>query len=141
MLRVPGRAAHVTAGYGWTTSKIVMAGLDPAISKPVAPDREPAKNRGMQGGWIYIVTNRRDGTLYVGVTSDIARRAWEHREGVVEGFTERYRLKRLVLVERHDDIQSAIQREKNIKHWPRAWKVELIEAQNPEWDDLYDQLA
>jgi len=131
----------VTAGYGWTTSKIVMAGLDPAISKPVAPDRDQAKNRWMQGGWVYIVTNRRDGTLYVGVTSDIARLAWEHREGVVEGFTERYHLKRLVCVEHHDDIQSAIQREKNIKHWPRAWKVELIEAQNPEWDDLYDQLA
>jgi len=95
----------------------------------------------MQGGWVYILTNRRDGTLYVGVTSDITRRAWEHREGVVEGFTKRYQLKRLVCVERHDEILSAIQREKNIKHWPRAWKVELIEAQNPEWDDLYDQLA
>lgn len=63
----------------------------------------------MKGGWVYIVTNRRDGTLYVGVTSDLARRAWEHREGVVEGFTRRYRLKRLVWAEHHDNISSAIQ--------------------------------
>ena len=92
------------------------------------------------GGWVYIVTNCPNGTLYVGVTSDLARRIWEHREGVVEGFTLRYALKRLVLAERHDDIQGAIQREKNIKHWPRAWKIELIEAANPHWDDLFDQL-
>jgi putative endonuclease len=92
------------------------------------------------GGWVYIVTNCPKGTLYVGVTSDLARRIWEHREGVVEGFTLRYALKRLVLVERHDDIQGAIQREKNIKHWPRAWKIDLIEAANPRWDDLFDRL-
>ena len=95
----------------------------------------------MQGGWVYIVTNRPNGTLYVGVTSDVARRAWEHREGVAEGFTKRYDLKRLVYVERHDDIRTAIQRERNLKHWPRAWKVRLILADNPDWRDLYDQLA
>lgn len=95
----------------------------------------------MQGGWAYIVTNRPNGTLYVGVTSNLARRAWEHREGVAEGFTKRYGLKRLVYVERYEDILSAIQREKNLKHWSRTWKVRLILAQNPAWDDLYDQLA
>ena len=94
----------------------------------------------MQGGWVYIMTNQPNGTLYVGVTSDLARRAWEHREGVVEGFTKQYGLKRLVFVERHEDIVSAIQREKNLKHWSRAWKVKLILAANPNWDDLYDQL-
>ncbi|MBO6782815.1 MAG: GIY-YIG nuclease family protein [Alphaproteobacteria bacterium] len=95
----------------------------------------------MSGGWVYIVTNRKRGTLYTGVTSDIARRAWEHREGVVEGFTLRYRLKRLVHVERFDDIRDAIQREKNIKHWSRGWKIELIEKSNPGWDDLYDRVV
>ena len=95
----------------------------------------------MSGGWVYIVTNRRDGTLYVGVTSDIARRAWEHREGVVDGFTNRYRLKRLVYVERHNDIRDAIQREKTVKHWPRQWKIDLIKAANPDWNDLYDTLV
>jgi len=94
----------------------------------------------VQGGWVYIMTNRPNGTLYIGVTSDLARRAWEHREGVVEGFTQQYDLKRLVFVERHEDIVSAIQREKTLKHWPRAWKVKLILAANPDWDDLYDQL-
>jgi len=94
----------------------------------------------MKGGWIYIMTNHPDGTLYVGVTSDIARRAWEHREGVVEGFTKQYGLKRLVYIERHEDIESAIQREKMIKHWSRAWKVQLLHAVNPNWDDLYDTL-
>lgn len=95
----------------------------------------------MQGGWVYIMTNRPNGTLYVGVTGNLARRVWEHREGLIEGFTKRYGLKRLVLVERYDAIATAIQREKNLKHWPRAWKVRLILTENPHWDDLYDRLA
>jgi putative endonuclease len=94
----------------------------------------------MPGGWVYIMTNRPNGTLYVGVTSDLARRAHEHREGVADGFTKRYRLKRLVFAERHEDIRTAIQREHNMKHWPRAWKIRLILAANPNWDDLYDRL-
>jgi putative endonuclease len=94
----------------------------------------------MFGGWVYIMTNWSNGTLYVGVTNNLPRRAWEHREGLVEGFTKRYGLKRLVFYERHAHILSAIQREHNIKHWPRQWKVRLISAQNPGWADLYDQL-
>jgi len=93
------------------------------------------------GGWVYFMTNRPNGILYVGVTSDIARRAWEHRVGIVEGFTKRYGLKRLVYSEHYDDIAVAIQREKNIKHWSRAWKVKLILADNPNWNDLYDTLV
>jgi putative endonuclease len=117
-----------------------MAGLDPAISSRIAMGSAVRQALPMQGGWVYFMTNRRHGVLYVGVTSDLAKRAWEHREGVAEGFTRRYRLKRLVYAERHDDIRGAIQREKNLKHWPRAWKIELIESQNPEWADLYDSL-
>ena len=94
-----------------------------------------------QGGWVYIVTNKPRGTLYIGVTSDIARRAFEHREGVIEGFTKQHGLKRLVFVERHEEILTAIQREKTMKHWPRAWKINAIIAQNPEWEDLYAKLA
>jgi putative endonuclease len=94
----------------------------------------------MLGGWVYIMTNRPNGTLYVGVTSDLARRIWEHREDVIDGFTKRYGLKRLVHVERYDDITTALQREKNLKHWSRAWKVALILKANPHWDDLYEQL-
>jgi len=95
----------------------------------------------MRGGFVYLMANRPDGTLYVGVTSDLPRRAWEHREGAVDGFTKRYGLKRLVWFEAHDDIRAAIQREKTMKHWPRAWKVRLIVAANPEWRDLFDEIA
>ena len=95
----------------------------------------------MQGGWVYIETNRPNGTLYVGVIGDLARRVWEHRESEVDGFAKTYRLKRLVWAERHDDIRAAVQREHNLKHWPRAWKVQLILAGNPGWNDLYGQLA
>ncbi|PKU25278.1 GIY-YIG nuclease family protein [Telmatospirillum siberiense] len=94
----------------------------------------------MPGGWVYFMTNRPNGTLYVGVTSDLARRVWEHREGQADGFTKRYGLRRLVYVERHEDISTAIQREKNLKHWSRAWEVALILKANPNWDDLYEQL-
>ena len=87
------------------------------------------------------MTNRPNGTLYVGVTSDLVRRVLEHRDGVAPGFTKRYDLKRLVWFERHDDIRTAIQREKTMKHWPRAWKVRLILAENPAWQDLYERLA
>jgi putative endonuclease len=117
-----------------------MAGLDPAISAAIATSAPVRKDFRMQGGWVYFMTNRRDGVLYVGVTSDLAKRAWEHREGVVAGFTKRYRLKRLVYAEYHGDIRDAIQRERNLKHWPRAWKIELIQSQNPEWADLYDSI-
>ena len=94
----------------------------------------------MQGGWVYIMTNAPNGTLYVGVTSDIARRAWEHRQGVLDGFTKQYGLKHLVYMERHEEIEMAIRREKRLKHWPRAWKIRLIHADNPNWDDLYETL-
>jgi putative endonuclease len=75
------------------------------------------------------------------VTSDIRRRAWEHRDCVADGFTRRYGLKRLVYVEAHDDIRLAIEREKRVKRWQRAWKIELIQSINPDWADLYDTLA
>jgi putative endonuclease len=93
------------------------------------------------GGWVYILTNRANGTLYVGTTVDLARRAWEHQEGVGGGFSKKYGLKRLVYAEWHDDILQAEQREMNIKHWRRAWKVQLIHRDNPFWEDLNDSLA
>jgi putative endonuclease len=94
----------------------------------------------MSGGWVCIMTNRRNGSLYVGTTVDLPRRVWEHRQGVADGFTKRYGLTRLVYAEKHDDILAAKQREMNMKHWPRAWKVRLIHRENPYWDDLLDYL-
>jgi putative endonuclease len=92
------------------------------------------------GGWVYIMTNRPNGVLYTSVTADISRRAFEHREGLAKGFTRRYGLKRLVYTEHYENIADAIQRESNIKHWPRVWKVRLILDANPEWRDLYETL-
>jgi putative endonuclease len=95
----------------------------------------------MSGGWVYIMTNHPNGTLYIGITNDLPRRVWEHRQGIGSKFAKRYYLKRLVFAERHDDITAAIQRETSLKRWSRAWKLDLITSANPDWDDLYDQLA
>jgi putative endonuclease len=91
--------------------------------------------------YVYIMTNRIYGTLYIGVTNDIVRRAWEHREALVGGFTKKYGLKLLVYYEEFQSISDAIHREKRLKHWNRAWKMALIEKTNPNWDDLYPSLA
>ncbi len=91
-------------------------------------------------GYVYIMSNKPQGTLYIGVTSDLSRRVYEHREKLIEGFTSRYGLHCLVYYESFDDIRAAIQREKTLKHWSRAWKLALIHEQNPEWEDLYPRL-
>ena len=87
--------------------------------------------------YVYIMSNRPHGTLYIGVTNDIARRGWEHREGLIDGFTKRYGLKLLVHIEVFERVVDAIHREKQLKRWNRAWKVALIEEANPNWEDLY----
>jgi len=92
------------------------------------------------GGYIYILTNKPSGILYVGVTSDLVRRVAQHRAGTIQGFTKRYGLKRLVYFEVYDDIRTAIQREHNMKHWSRTWKVRLILASNSKWNDLFETL-
>src|SRR3546814_16882825 len=90
--------------------------------------------------YVYILASRKHGTLYIGVTNDIARRVWEHRQGHGSCFDKRYRITRLVYVEPHEEIERAIQREKSLKEWPRAWKVRLLERAHPEGDELYDRL-
>ena len=94
----------------------------------------------MQGGYVYIMTNKPFGVLYTGVTVDIAARVFQHREGRGSRFCRRYNCDKLVLVEEYPTIQEAIAREKAIKAWLRLWKLELIQAANPNWDDLYEQL-
>jgi len=91
--------------------------------------------------WVYMMANRRNGVLYLGSTVNLFRRAWEHREGVADGFTRRYDLKLLVYAEEHPTLLSARQREMNMKHWPRRWKVQLIHRENPFSEDLYERLA
>ena len=91
--------------------------------------------------YVYILSNRPRGRLYVGVTNDLARRTWEHRESAVDGFTKRYNVKTLVYMEQHEDIREAIAREKKLKRWRRAWKLALIEGENPAWRDLFEEIA
>lgn len=91
--------------------------------------------------WVYILASGPGGTLYVGVTNDLVRRVYEHREGLVAGFTRKYAVKRLVYFEPHESILASIQREKNIKHWSREWKIDLIVRDNPDWRDLYDDIV
>ncbi len=91
--------------------------------------------------WVYIVASRIGGTLYIGVTNDLVRRIFEHREGTAEGFTKKYGVHRLVHFEQFDDVENAIRREKRLKSWNRAWKIRLIEESNPDWIDLYYQIA
>ncbi len=90
--------------------------------------------------FVYILASQRNGTLYTSVTNDVIRRAWEHKEQVVEGFTKKHGVHILVWYEMHEDINVAIAREKQIKGWNRAWKIKMIERDNPQWRDLYDKL-
>jgi putative endonuclease len=89
---------------------------------------------------VYLLASKRNGTLYTGVTSNLIKRVWEHKNNLVEGFTSRYRVHTLVWYEIHETIETAIQREKEIKNWKRAWKIKTIEELNPGWRDLYSEL-
>ena len=91
--------------------------------------------------FVYMLATRRDGPLYVGVTSNLPKRIWQHREHVVRGFTAKYNVDRLIWYEAHGGAEAAILREKQIKRWRRAWKIELIEKNNPDWRDLYEEIA
>ena len=94
----------------------------------------------MGAGFVYIMANRRNGTIYIGVTSDLAKRVWEHRNELIPGFTKRFGCKLLVWYQAYDDLQEARRREVQMKEWKRAWKVRLIEEKNLEWEDIYPTL-
>ena len=95
-------------------------------------DKQPA---------VYMLASKRNGTLYIGVTSDLVKRVWEHKNHMVGGFTKRYGVRQLVWYELHENMESAIEREKRLKEWKRAWKLELIESVNPDWQDLYQYIV
>ena len=108
----------------------IMSGAGTGIQK-CAMNKQPA---------VYILSSKRNGTLYVGVTSDLIKRVWEHRNNLVDGFTKRYGVHRLVWYELHKSMESAIKREKRLKEWKRKWKVQVIEKTNPNWEDLYPSI-
>lgn len=95
----------------------------------------------MKDYFVYIMASKRNGTLYVGVTNNLVRRVWEHKQGLIEGFTSKYDVTMLVWFEMTGSIESAITREKNIKAWQRSWKMRLIEESNPDWKDLYEEVT
>ncbi|QQS43970.1 GIY-YIG nuclease family protein [Candidatus Roizmanbacteria bacterium] len=90
--------------------------------------------------FVYILASQRNGTLYIGVTSDLIKRTWEHRNKIVKGFTAQYNVHILVYYEVFNDVNRALRREKQLKAWKRAWKLELIESKNPQWNDLYKEM-
>jgi putative endonuclease len=112
---------------------IVIAGLVPAIPIPEATS--------MRQFYVYILASRPGGAIYIGVTNNLVRRVYEHRNGLVPGFTKRYNIGQLVYFEVFSSARDAIQREKNMKHWPRVWKTRLIAQSNPSWRDLYDEIV
>ncbi len=129
-----------------------MRPIQPAISSKTLRwlvlhgSRRSLRSAGMTVGsrvsyWVYILASRPRGTLYVGVTNDRLRRVVEHREGVAEGFTREYGVKMLAYFEQHDSIEAAIEREKRVKRWARSWKIDLIRSKNPDWRDLFDDIA
>jgi len=95
----------------------------------------------MQSSYVYILTNKRNGTLYIGVTSNLISRIWQHKNQITKGFCDKYKLHKLVYYEEHPNIVEAIRREKCLKKWRRLWKLKLIESLNPEWRDLYYDIA
>ena len=95
----------------------------------------------MKSHYVYILANKRNGTLYTGVTNDLTKRAYEHKNNLIEGFTKKYHVHRLVYYEETKDVYSALTREKRLKKWKRNWKLDLIEKVNPDWEDLYYQLT
>jgi putative endonuclease len=102
--------------------------------------RNPGKAVNKQPA-VYILANKKNGTIYVGVTSDLVQRIWEHKNNMIEGFTKRYHVHQLVWHELHESMESAIIREKRLKDWKRAWKLQLIETKNPDWLDLYNLIV
>ncbi len=136
---MPSLLRWIPASAGMTTCAVLASCRHAGLDKPAlylirghpedsSMDRQPA---------VYILANKRNGTLYVGVTSDLIKRIWQHRNNVVQGFTKRYSVHQLVYYELHDTMESAITKEKTLKNWKRAWKLQLIESNNPNWQDLY----
>ena len=94
----------------------------------------------MKSYYVYILASQRNGTLYIGITNDLIKRVYEHKNNLVDGFTKKYKVHSLVYYEQYNDVESAIIREKRLKKWNRRWKLELIEKENPRWRDLYEDL-
>jgi putative endonuclease len=123
-----------------TIDLILRCEAHPISSLP-GSTRQSMLKGSMKSYWVYILASRPRGTLYVGMTNDLVRRVYEHREGLADGFTKEHRVKTLVYYEQHATAIAAIQREKNIKHWSRKWKIDLVRSLNPDWRDLWEDIT
>jgi putative endonuclease len=133
---------------GCAKLRLVIPGRPHRVRAKARPDGRLRAEPGIQkrgenrlSYFVYLLASRKDGTLYLGVTRDLVRRTYEHRTKVAPGFTSRYDIRRLVWFETYDDPATAIAREKQLKKWQRAWKIELIEKENPDWRDLYEKIV
>ncbi len=144
---VPAKPVPAKAGSGKPETCARVGGYKKNVipaeagiqSFPSFPRRRESRN--MKKFYVYILCNKRNGTLYTGVTSDIVKRVYEHKNDLVEGFTKKYNVHHLVWYEIHESAESAIVREKQIKKWKRAWKLKIIEKENPQWIDLYKSIC
>jgi putative endonuclease len=134
MIVMPANAGIQVAGWGGTTP------AQPGFPRSRMTYDRPGRAMEKQF-YVYVLASKRNGTLYIGVTSTLVQRVWQHKTKAVEGFTARYGVDQLVYFEVHGDAASAIQREKQLKKWRRTWKIQLIEERNPQWRDLYPEIA
>jgi putative endonuclease len=130
--------------YRESRNKIVTKDWIPAFTGMI--NKKPESRNGIfmsydKHYFVYILASKRNGTLYIGVTNNLIKRVYEHKNDLVEGFTKKYKVHHLVYYEMTNDVKSAIEREKRLKKWNRKWKLELIEKMNPQWKDLYDGLV
>ena len=115
--------------------------FSPITTQPGKRESRKNKNSVNKQFYVYILASKRNGTLYTGITSNLIQRVWHHKNNIIEGFTQKYNVKTLVFYEVHDNVESAIAREKRIKKWRRAWKLQLIEKMNPQWNDLFEEIC
>ena len=134
-----GFVAPVGRGHTYYSGKRRSAAL---VTPASSPRRKPGSRELFMDKqpYVYILASRKNGTLYVGVTSNLIKRVWEHKHDFIEGFTKRYQVHQLVWYEKHETLESAIRREKAIKEWKRKWKLEMIEKTNPKWEDVYNEI-
>ncbi len=104
------------------------------------PCKRESRNK-MKQYYVYMLASKRNGTLYIGVTNNLVRRVYEHKQGLIEGFVKKYNVNQLVFYEETNDVESAINREKQMKKWKRQWKIDLIQKNNPKWEDLYNEIT
>ena len=135
------RSGYWPLAFCWVSPPMRLNPTHKVLSFPRRRESRENKTSVNKQFYVYILANKRNGTLYTGITSNLTQRVWQHKNNIIEGFTQKYNVKTLVFYEVHDNVESAIAREKRIKKWRRAWKLQLIEKMNPQWNDLFEEIC